>query len=84
MNTFLENLRYNFAPDLLAARENLAKALRDFLNNEKLKHRIRRERMQLQSISDAQLSDIGIDRFHAEQEALRRDIPVERIKPSTL
>jgi len=84
MNTFLESLRYNFAPDLFAARDNLFQALRNFLNNEKLKHQIQQERTQLQSMSDAQLKDIGIDRFQAIHEALRSDIPADRIRPSSL
>ena len=82
MNTLLENLKYNFAPELFAARDSLLQALRGFLNNEKLNHQIQQERTALHSMSDAQLKDIGVDRFQAIQEALRSDIPVDRIKPS--
>lgn len=43
--------------------------------------RIRRERNQLANLSDAQLSDIGIDRAEAHKESVRRldDIPSHRV-----
>jgi uncharacterized protein YjiS (DUF1127 family) len=84
MNTFFENFSYNFVPGRFTTRSSLLQVLRGFLDNEKLKHQIHRERLQLLSMSDAQLMDIGVDHFQAEQEAQRSDMPVDRLKPSSL
>jgi len=45
-----------------------------------LKSTIKAERRQLMEMSDAMLSDIGIDRVEAIQEAIRTDIPVARLE----
>lgn len=55
--------------------------LLNFLTKVVLALRIRRERNQLANLSDAQLSDIGIDRAEAHKESVRRldDIPGHRV-----
>jgi len=58
--------------------DTLAQVVRHWMQEQRLKATIRRERSSLLSMSDAMLKDIGVSRIDAEQEALRSDIPAHR------
>jgi uncharacterized protein YjiS (DUF1127 family) len=57
---------------------SLAQVVRHWMQEQRIKASIRRERHSLLSMSDAMLKDIGIDRLEALQEALRTDVPANR------
>ena len=57
---------------------NLPQFVSQWFHMLRLKASIRRERLQLASLSDAQLRDIGVDRASADREAARRDLPEAR------
>jgi len=56
----------------------LTRMVGQWLLNQRLRARIRRERMDLASMSAEMLSDIGIDRIAAHQESARHDLPATR------
>ena len=57
---------------------NLAYLVRHWMQEQRLKASVRRERANLLSMSDGMLKDIGISREDAQQEARRTDIPAHR------
>ena len=57
---------------------SLTRMVDQWLQNQRLRASIRRERMDLASMSAEMLSDIGMDRFAAHQESARRDLPATR------
>jgi uncharacterized protein YjiS (DUF1127 family) len=71
-------------PEIFAAspveptRGSFVQTLRQWLQQQRLRARIQRERAYLRSMPDSLLRDIGIDRATAEHEAERRDIPAGR------
>ena len=56
----------------------LTRMASQWLQNQYLRARIRRERIKLASMSAEMLSDIGVDRIAAHQESVRRDLPANR------
>jgi uncharacterized protein YjiS (DUF1127 family) len=58
--------------------DSLAHLVRHWMQEQRLKANIQRERASLLSMSDTMLKDIGVDRAEAEQEARRSDIPAHR------
>ena len=56
----------------------LTQMVAQWLHNQRLRSSIRRERMDLASMSTEMLQDIGIDRLAANQESVRRDMPATR------
>ena len=56
----------------------LNQMIRQWLYLNQLRIAIHSERMGLASMSDEMLKDIGIDRFAANRESVRRDIPAAR------
>ena len=56
----------------------LSRIAGQWLQNQRLKSSIRRERRSLMTMSNEMLKDIGIDRIAAEQEAQQRDVPAIR------
>jgi uncharacterized protein YjiS (DUF1127 family) len=78
MTHYTENCSRNLAVGPVGPADALLHALRQWLKNQRLRAVIQRERASLATMSDAMLSDIGIDRATAEQEAQRDDIPESR------
>jgi len=70
----------NIAGSSVGAFDTLLEKLCFYLKNQFLKARIRQERWQLSSMSEAMLKDLGISRADAEQEARRTDLPAARLK----
>jgi len=58
--------------------DNLAQTVRHWMQKQRLKNSIERERASLLTMSDEMLKDIGVDRAQAEKEARREDLPAER------
>ena len=56
----------------------LTRMVARWLQNQRLRSSIRRERMGLASMSAEMLLDIGIDRLAANRESVRRDMPATR------
>ena len=56
----------------------LTRMASQWLQNQRLRSSIRRERMNLASMSAEMLQDIGIDRVAANRESVRRDMPATR------
>ena len=56
----------------------LKRMVAQWLQDQRLRSSIRRERMDLESMSDEMLQDIGIERFAANRESARRDLPAIR------
>jgi uncharacterized protein YjiS (DUF1127 family) len=61
----------------------LTRMVAQWLQLLRLRSSIRRERMDLASMSDEMLLDIGIDRFAAKRESARRDMPATRKNANT-
>jgi uncharacterized protein YjiS (DUF1127 family) len=56
----------------------LTRMVGQWLQNQRLRSSIRRERMNLASMSAEMLQDIGIDRLAANRESARHDMPATR------
>jgi uncharacterized protein YjiS (DUF1127 family) len=56
----------------------LTRIVAQWLQNQRLRSSIRRERMNLASMSAEMLQDIGIDRLAANRESARHDMPATR------
>ena len=80
MTTYSTNCSRNIAGSSVGAFDTLVEKLCCYMKNQLLKARIRQERRQLSSISEAMLQDLGISRADAEQEARRTDLPTARSK----
>jgi uncharacterized protein YjiS (DUF1127 family) len=76
MTTHTESYTTGVAANTLDA---LLQQVRDWVKREALKQQLRQERRQLAEMSDAMLSDLGIDRAEALAEAARTDIPADRL-----
>ena len=60
--------------------ENLSQRVLNWLKVQAFKLEVSNERRQLLEMSDASLSDMGITRAQAEQEAKRIDLPSSRLE----
>jgi uncharacterized protein YjiS (DUF1127 family) len=78
MTHYTENCPPNLAVNTVGLTGSLAQILRQWMQQQRLKFRIQRERATLLSMSAAQLNDIGVDRSDANREANRSDIPAAR------
>ena len=79
MTTKSSNLQSSLAAEHARTLERLLRQARDWAAEESLRRRIKQERRQLLTMSDATLADLGITRAEAEAEARRTDIPAERL-----
>jgi uncharacterized protein YjiS (DUF1127 family) len=73
-----QNCSDNIVASHVGIADSLAQVVRHWMQEQRLKASIRRERANLLSMSDAMLKDIGVDRATAEEEARRTDIPAHR------
>jgi uncharacterized protein YjiS (DUF1127 family) len=80
MTTHAQTCTHNVVGGNTRIFDNLVNLLRGYAEKLKLKCNIDAERQQLLAMSDAMLSDIGIDRVQATQEATRTDIPLARLE----
>jgi hypothetical protein len=80
MTTYSTNCSRNIAGSSVGAFDTLLEKLYFYLKIQFLKARIRQERRQLLSMSEAMLKDLGVSRADAEQEARRTDLPTARSK----
>ena len=78
MTHYTENCPHNLTVNTVGFTSSLVQILRQWMDQQRLKSRIQHERASLLSMSDAQLSDIGVDRSTANREANRSDIPAAR------
>ena len=78
MTNCTQNCSGSIAVTHVGIADSLAYLVRHWMQEQRLKASIKRERSNLLSMSDAMLKDIGIDRIEAQQEALRTDIPAHR------
>jgi uncharacterized protein YjiS (DUF1127 family) len=78
MTHYTENCPHNLTVSTVGFTGSLVQILRQWMDQQRLKSRIQRERASLLSMSAAQLNDIGVDRSVANQEANRSDIPAAR------
>ena len=78
MTHYTENCPHNITVSTVGLTGSLVQILRQWMEQQRLKFRIQRERTNLLSMSAAQLNDIGVDRSAADQEAVRSDIPAAR------
>jgi len=79
MTTYSGNCSRSLAGESVGVLDTLLEKFCIWMNNQLLKVRIRHERRQLLSMSEAMLKDLGISRATAEQEAQRNDIPASRL-----
>ena len=79
MTTYSENCSRSLAGESAGVLDTLLEKFCIWMKNQVLKSRIRQERRQLLTMSDAMLKDIGINRASAGQEALRTDLPSTRL-----
>jgi hypothetical protein len=79
MTTLTVKLDESIAQELLRKQGILKQILLDGLQFLELKIKIYREREQLKAMSAIRLNDIGITRAEADSEAMRSDIPLERL-----
>jgi len=78
MTHYTENCPHNLTVSTVGLTGSLVQVLRQWMDRQRLKIRIQRERASLLSMSAAQLNDIGVDRSAAIREANRSDIPATR------
>ena len=78
MTHYPENCSRNITTSTVGLTDSLMQIPGRWLNQQRLKAGIQRERASLLSMSDAQLRDIGVDRSAAVLEASRSDIPAAR------
>ena len=80
MTTYSENCSRNIAGSSVGVFDNLLEKFCHYMKKQLLKARVRQERRQLLSMSEAMLKDLGISRADAEQEAQSTDLPAARLK----
>jgi uncharacterized protein YjiS (DUF1127 family) len=78
MTNYTQNCSGSIAASHVGIADSLAQVVRHWMQEQRLKASIQRERASLLSMSDAMLKDIGVDRADAEEEARRSDIPAHR------
>jgi uncharacterized protein YjiS (DUF1127 family) len=78
MNHCIENCPRNLAESPSGFIGSLTQRARRWLQLQRVRIEIQRERDSLLTMSDAMLNDIGIDRSAALREAQRADIPASR------
>ena len=78
MNHCTQNCSSSLVARPAGVTESILQAVAQWLDNQRLKASIERERASLLTMSDAMLKDIGVDRATANREALRGDIPENR------
>ena len=78
MNHCTQNCSSSLVARPVGATESILKAVRQWIDKQRLKASIEHERASLLTMSDEILKDIGIDRATANREALRSDIPENR------
>ncbi|MCP4334847.1 MAG: DUF1127 domain-containing protein [Gammaproteobacteria bacterium] len=78
MTNCTQNCSGSIAVTHVGIAESLAQIVRHWMQEQRLKASIQRERASLLSMSDAMLNDIGVGRDEADQEARRTDIPAHR------
>lgn len=78
MTYYSQNCPQTFAAPATGLTGYLKQMIRQWLYDNRLKANIQRERLNLASMSDEMLKDIGIDRVTANRESARRDIPAIR------
>ena len=78
MTHYIENCPHNLTASTVGLTGSITQILRQWMDQQRLKFRIQRERANLLSMSAAQLNDIGVDRSAANREANRSDIPAVR------
>jgi uncharacterized protein YjiS (DUF1127 family) len=78
MTHYTENCPHNLTVNTVGFTGSLVQILRQWMDQQLLKSRIKRERVSLLSMSAEQLNDIGVDRDAANREANRSDIPAAR------
>ena len=80
MTTYSGNCPNYIASVDVSLLESLSRRLYHWFKVQTLKLEISQERRQLLEMSEASLSDMGITRAQAEQEAQRIDLPVSRLE----
>jgi uncharacterized protein YjiS (DUF1127 family) len=80
MTTYSGNCSDSIDTSVAGVLESLYQRLDHWFKVQTLKLEISKERKQLLEMSEAGLSDMGITRSQAEQEAQRIDLPVSRLK----
>ena len=78
MTHYTENYPHNLTASTVGFTGSLVQILRQWMDQQRLKSGLQRERASLLSMSAAQLNDIGVDRSVANREANRSDIPAAR------
>ena len=78
MTHYTENCPHNLTVNTVGFTDSLVQTLRQWMDQQRLKSQIQRERASLLSMSAEQLNDIGVDRSTANREANRSDIPAVR------
>lgn len=79
MTTYVNNCPQTMTADTSGRLSLLSNWSRHYLQEQRLKRTISKERKQLAKLSAAMLNDIGIDCAVAMQEAQRNDIPASRM-----
>ena len=84
MTTFTANCDQMVAQELLGRQGILKQFFRQLFETLVLKSSINRERQQLLEMSDSMLSDIGITRAQAQEEARRTELPEARLNAQAM
>jgi uncharacterized protein YjiS (DUF1127 family) len=79
MTTYTQNCTHGSTANTTGILDSLAQLFRQWMDCQLLKIRIQHERKALLSMSSAMLRDIGISHADADQEALRTDLPADRL-----
>ena len=80
MTHYTGNCPHNLTVNTVGITDSLVQTLRQWMDQQRLKSQIQRERASLLSMSAEQLNDIGVDRSTANREANRSDIPAARYR----
>jgi uncharacterized protein YjiS (DUF1127 family) len=80
MTYFNQNCPQTFVETPVGFTSYLSRIVGQWLQNQRLRSRIRSERRSLMTMSNEMLKDIGIDRTAAVQEAQQKDVPAIRIR----
>ena len=78
MTYYSQNCPQTYSSPAAGISSYLKRMVCQWLYSNRLRSSIQRERISLVSMSDEMLKDIGIDRFAANRESVRRDIPAAR------
>ena len=79
MTTYTGNCSDRIEVSAVGVFEGLYQRLQSWFEVQHLKDQVSKERQQLLEMSDAMLSDMGITRTQAKQEAKRLDLPALRL-----